>query len=61
MLLLVAAVAHGTKYQATEAAIEETETLDSEVDTAQANFQSIPKERDHCATLKKRLFRSQLL
>ena len=55
MLLLVAAVAQGTKDQATEAAIEDTETLDSEVDTAQANFQSIPKARDHCVTLKKRL------
>ena len=36
MLLLVAAVVHGTTYQATEAAIEDTETLDSEFDNALA-------------------------
>ena len=53
MFLLVAAVAHCTKYQVTEAAIEDAETLDSEVDTAQEKFQRVPKERDHCAALKK--------
>merc|ERR1712151_1410225 len=53
VLLLVAAVAHGTTYQATEAAIEDSESLVAEVDSAQANFQAIGKERDHCAALKK--------
>jgi hypothetical protein len=53
VLLLVAAVAHGTTYQATEAAIEDSESLVAEVDSAQANFQAIGKESDHCAALKK--------
>ena len=60
VLLHVAAVAHGTTYQATEAAIEDSESLLAEVDSAQANFQAIGKE-SHCATLKKRLLGSQVL
>merc|ERR1712176_47672 len=52
VLLLVAAVAHGTTYQATEAAVEDSESLVAEVDMAQPNFQAIGKENDHCATLK---------
>merc|ERR550532_2319517 len=52
VLLLVAAVVHGTTYQATEAAIEDSESLVGEVDSAQPNFQMIKPERDHCASLK---------
>ena len=57
---LIAAAVHDTTYQATEAAIEDTETLDSEVDTASGNFQSIPKKRP-LLNFQKRLLRSQVL
>ena len=53
MLLLVAAAVHGSIYHTTEAAVEDSESLVGEVDAAQANFQSTPEERDHCAPLKK--------
>ena len=61
MLLLVAVSVHGTTYQATEATTEDTESLHPEVDTASANFQSIPEKRDLCSALKKRLLQSQVL
>ena len=48
MLLLVAAVAHGTKYQATEP--QRMEKLILRLIDARANFQSILKARDHCVT-----------
>ena len=51
VLLLVAAAVHGTTYQITEATMEDTESL-AQVNVAQANFQSISKEGDHCATLR---------
>ena len=50
---IVLLAVHGTTYyHATDAAIEDTESF-AEVGAAQANFQSITKERDHCAALKK--------
>ena len=52
MLPLLAAAVHGTTYQATEAAIQDTESL-AQVDAAQANFQIIGDKREHCAALKK--------
>ena len=52
VLLLVAAAVHGTTYQATEAAIEDSENLVGEVDSAQPNLHMIKPERDHCAALK---------
>ena len=47
VLLLLAAAVHGTTYQATETAIEDTESL-----LRPMLFQSVDKERDHCATLQ---------
>ena len=38
VLLLITAVAHGTTYHTTEAVIEDTESLEGEVDAAQPNF-----------------------
>ena len=49
---LIAAAVHDTTYQATEAAIEDSENLVGEVDSAQPNLHMIKPERDHCAVLK---------
>ena len=52
VLLLLNAAVHGTTHQATETAIEDTESL-VEINAAQTNFQSIFEERNRCAAIKK--------
>ena len=52
VLLLVGVTVHGTIFQGTKAAIDDTESLVGEVDTAKANFQMVSKGRDHCTALK---------